>query len=127
MPTKVLEVTYRGRDEFSKVAKEAGLNADQAARKFREMNDAAKGGKGGSNGEDDSGGGLKGVANALGSRRLLSRIVSGGIAGFVGSELNQFIEKAAELADEFHRGQIDATGMVVKIGEGLPIIGGFVS
>lgn len=45
----------------------------------------------------------------------------------IGEALKNATEKMNELDEAFQRGTLDASGMAVKIGEALPVIGGFVS
>ena len=53
---------------------------------------------------------------------------AGAVAGItlIGEAVAGVAAKAAELSAEFRKGQIDAAGVAVKIGESLPVIGGFV-
>jgi hypothetical protein len=82
-------------------------------------------------------GGLRGVLDSLksGAGRgstldELGKTLRGGyaVAGItlLGEGLKNATGKAAELTDQFRKGQIDGTGLAVGIGKSIPILGSFV-
>jgi hypothetical protein len=54
---------------------------------------------------------------------------AGAVAGLtlIGEGLKNATGQAAELSAQFRKGEIDATGMGVKIAESIPVLGAFVS
>ena len=74
---------------------------------------------------------LKQQGGSRSSLGQLAKIAEGGGAvmavSMIGAELDKATAKAVELSDQFRKGEVDAAGIAVGIGESLPVIGGFVS
>ena len=77
---------------------------------------------------------LDGLRESAGRGSTLDQLAktlrgAGAVAGIslIGTALANATSKAAELSEEFRKGQIGAAGVGVKLAESLPVIGGFVS
>src|SRR5690242_6612138 len=110
MAKKTIEYEIRAKDGATANLKNMGLSADQTARKLKELEKikpAADKGKGKEKGFD--------ADSIVGEDRQINKLLQGGAAGLIGDQLAKASDKVVELSAQFRKGQIDASGLAVKI------------